>query len=268
MAGEQPQYGGVGQQPQSGGVGQQPQQQPGSTIPAVQPPTPSQRQGWQAQGVQFAGARGSAGGQAGFAGGQAAPTHLGGGRFGSGQQLGGQPGPTQFGTAATTGQAPTVFEDSLSNTQRWALYDLHKVAQQGRWCAGQCLAEGPQMAGTARLVGDLADLAELNERLISRQSPHAPTMVQAFVQAAQSATQQLAGHHEGHVQGTVRTVQRAIDSVGRALQETGPQAQPGAMMQPGRTMQQWAAGPHGAGQQWAAEAPQTGLGAPTLPLPP
>lgn len=207
---------------------QQPQSGAG-VEPTVQQPMPSHRQGRQVQGVQYAGS--------GYPG----------------------PGPT----------GPTQFEDPLPNPVRWALYDLHKVAQQGRWCATQCRQEGPEMTEIARVVEELAELAELNERLIARESPHGPTMARAFVDAAGTATGQLASHPSGHVQGTRRVLERAIDSTTRALEtvEGGGPGTPTAggtpgFARPGRM------GTAGTGQSRWLEAPETGLGAPTLPPPP
>lgn len=114
------------------------------------------------------------------------------------------------------------FHAQLPTEFRTALEDLSKVSQIAEWCTDQCIQDG--MADCARACKDLADLAELNERLIARDSITGPEVATAYLQVAQQLLPTLQQYQESpHVSETLSTVTRSLDSFEHLLSSIGQQ---------------------------------------------
>jgi hypothetical protein len=116
------------------------------------------------------------------------------------------------------------FHATLPTEFRTALEDFAKVTQIAEWCADKCIEEGPQMAECARACEDLADLAELNEKLIARDSIFGPQVAEAYLQVTQQALPILQQFEQSpHVGETLSAVTRSIDSIEYLLSTIGYQ---------------------------------------------
>lgn len=157
----------------------------------------------------------------------------------TGQQFGGQQSMGQQGmgqpmsqgmsqpTGQQTGQQGS-FHAQLPPEFRNALEDFGKVTAIAEWCADQCIESGPQMAECARACEDLADLADLNEKLIARDSMFGPQVAKAYIEVAQQALPILQQHQQmNHVNETLSTVERSLDSIHQLLSTIGQQSQMG-----------------------------------------
>lgn len=158
-------------------------------------------------------------------------------QMGQGQTTGQQPTGQTMGQQPTQGMGQSMggqFQATLPTEFRTALEDFAKVTQIAEWCADRCIEEGPQMAECARACEDLADLAELNEKMIARDSPFGPELAETFIRVATEGLPELRHHQQRHphVAETVATIDRAINSCS-ALLESGGQA--GPMQQRGGT---------------------------------
>lgn len=130
-----------------------------------------------------------------------------------GQQTGQRMGQQQVG-GGFHAQLPTEF--------RAALEDLAKVSQIAEWCTDQCIQDG--MTDCARACKDLADLAELNERLIARDSVTGPQVADAYLQVTQQLLPTLQQYQQSpHVSETLSTVTRSVDSFEHLLSTIGQQ---------------------------------------------
>jgi hypothetical protein len=136
-------------------------------------------------------------------------------QYGQSQQIMGQQ-PTQI-----TGQQAPVggrsLEDSISDEMRIALHDFVQAANVTEWCADQCIDEGPQMAECIRLCRDVADLASLNVKLLSRDSIFGPEAAEVFALAAQECAQECARHSHKHCQECAEVLERASRSTRKML---------------------------------------------------
>lgn len=168
-------------------------------------------------------------------------------------QPGGQTGTgTQMGSASTGSAHQTThqkvghqFESELTPELNEALEAFDRVVEIASWCADKCIETGPQMAECARLCDDLAELAELNEKLISRDSINGPEVAEAFLRIAQQGLPILQKYQMPHVQETLQAITSAIDSTEKLLNSIGGKQQMGGQ----QGFQEMAQQPQG-GQQF------------------
>lgn len=148
------------------------------------------------------------------------------------------------------GQQGGQFHATLPPEFRNALEDFAKVTQIAEWCADRCIEHGQQMADCARACEDLADLAELNEKLIARDSIFGPQVAEAYMQVAQQALPTLQQFEQSpHVSETLSAVTRSLDSINQLFSSIGYQQTSqmgGGMTQQPQGMSQ---GTQGMGQQ-------------------
>ncbi|WP_254762459.1 hypothetical protein [Natrinema marinum] len=192
-------------QPQQGQpteqYGQQPTQSMGGQRPVSggQQPIPSGQQ--RTQGI---------GGQ------QMRPQGTAGGRGPGGQQM----------------QHRQSFEGHLTNELRIALEDFTELSNVADWCATECASEGRQLATCARICHDIAELADLNESLIARDSMFGPEVADAFVRVATEGLAELQQYQQHpHIAETISVIDRTIDSCSIVLGMVDGQAAGG--QQPG-----------------------------------
>jgi hypothetical protein len=113
------------------------------------------------------------------------------------------------------------FEYDLTGELRTALEDFEKVADVTRWCIDQMIEEGPQMATCIRICQDIGDLAELNDRLIARDSIYGLEAAMLFASVAEDGLQEIQRHQNPHCQETVSVINRALDSTYQLLETFG-----------------------------------------------
>ncbi|WP_198662097.1 hypothetical protein [Halorussus litoreus] len=166
----------------------------------------------------------------------------------SGQQMGGQTGASHQTTHQQVGQQ---FESELTPELNQALEAFDRVVEISSWCADKCIESGPQMAECARLCLDLAEVAELNEKLIARDSINGPEVAETFLIVAQQGLPVLEQHQQSpHVQETLESVYQAIESTNRLLNSIGGQ-------QGFQEMAQQMQGQQPQGQQFQGQQPQS-----------
>jgi hypothetical protein len=137
-----------------------------------------------------------------------------------GQQMGGQ----QTGTShqMTHQKVGHQFESELTPELNEALEAFDRVVEISSWCADKCIEMGPEMAECARLCDDLSELAELNEKLIARDSINGPEIAEAFLRVAQQGMPILQQYQQTpHVQETLQAVDQAINSTNKLLSSIG-----------------------------------------------
>ncbi|WP_202935182.1 hypothetical protein [Halorussus amylolyticus] len=151
---------------------------------------------------------------------------------GQGQQFGGQmksqQGGVQTGSAhqTTHQKVGQQFESELTPELNESLEAFDRVVEIASWCADKCIESGPQMAECARLCDDLAELAELNEKLIARDSINGPEVAETFLRVAQHGLPILQQHQQSpHVQETLQAVTYAVDSTNKLLSSISGQQQ-------------------------------------------
>lgn len=156
------------------------------------------------------------------------------GMQGGGQQMGGQ---QMGGQQGMQGGAPS-FEDHLTNELRILLEDFSEVTHVAEWCATECAYAGPELATSARICEDIAEVAELNEKLIARDSPFGPLVAQTFVRVANQGLPELRRYGQQHPQiaETVATIERTINSCTALLDSGGQQGMQGGQRMGGRQM--------------------------------
>lgn len=125
---------------------------------------------------------------------------------------------TQAQLVQQTGQD---FEYDLTGELRTALEDFEKVADVTRWCIDQMIEEGPQMATCIRICQDIGDLAELNDRLIARDSIYGLEAAMLFASVAEDGLQEIQRHQNPHCQETAAVINRALDSTYQLLETFG-----------------------------------------------
>lgn len=104
------------------------------------------------------------------------------------------------------------FESGLTSDMRLALHDFVKAATVSEWCADLCLDHGQEMSECVRLCEDVADLATLNVKFISRDSPFGIEIAKTFAYAAEEAAEECSRHPHDHCQEAARVLDRAVDS--------------------------------------------------------
>jgi len=138
-----------------------------------------------------------------------------------GQQMRGQPGTSHQSTHQQVGQQ---FESELTPELNQALEAFDRVVEISSWCADKCIETGPEMAECARLCNDLADIAELNEKLIARDSINGPEVAETFLRVAQQGMPILQQYQQTpHVQETLQAVEQATETTNRLLSSIGGQ---------------------------------------------
>lgn len=190
---EQPQFGGSTRQPDTG-------------TPGTEGSMPGHQQG----AGQMGGS--SMGGES--RGEQRGAQQLGGGP--TTRQQGGSMGGQRTGSRGMQGggreQRPHSFEDHLT-TELWiALEDFAELSHITAWCAKECAAAG--IGPCARICQDIAEIAELNEMLISRDSMFGPEAARMFVRVAREALPQLQRYQQQHphILETVAAIDRTMES--------------------------------------------------------
>jgi hypothetical protein len=137
-----------------------------------------------------------------------------GGQFGQQQQGG------QFGQ-----QIRQRYEESVPSEVRLAVDDLEKVSTTAEWAKTKATERG--LARVATVCDDIQDLAELQKKLIIRQSPVSHTIGQCSVQAIQEGLQELQQHmSEPEVQATIENAKQSLGTIQKglsALQTLGTQ---------------------------------------------
>ena len=138
----------------------------------------------------------------------------------AGQTSGGQMG--QQGThAQLIPQTGRSFDGDLTGELHAALEDFEKVADVTRWCIDNMIDEGPHMSTCIRVCQDVGDLAELNDRLIARDSIYGLEAAMLFASVAGDALQEIERHQNPHCQETAATIRRALDSTYNLLEAFG-----------------------------------------------
>jgi hypothetical protein len=147
--------------------------------------------------------------------------------IGQSQGVGGQTG-TQFGSQTGTPHKTThqqvgkQFESELTPELNTALESFDRVVEIASWCADKCIEMGPEMAECARLCDDLAELAELNEKLIARDSINGPEVAEAYLRVAQQGIPILQQYSQSpHVQETLQAVDLSINATNQLLTSIG-----------------------------------------------
>ena len=204
---------------------QQPQQGRSMDQYGQQPAQSTGGRGMTGQGTQQMGAQQPmAGGQQGMTGGQGMGGQQTGGQGMSGQQMSGQQmggqgmGGQQMGGQG--GQGRQSFEDHLTNELRIALEDFTELAHIADWCSKVCATEG--LSTTAQITHDIAELAELNEKLIARDSMFGPEVADTFIRVATESLPELQQYQQHpHIAETMSAINRTIDSCSTVLNMVG-----------------------------------------------
>jgi hypothetical protein len=147
----------------------------------------------------------------------------------SGSQMGTQLG-SQTGTShqTTHQQVGHQFESELTPELNEALEAFDRVVEIASWCADKCIEMGPEMVECARLCDDLSELAELNEKLIARDSINGPEVAEAYLRVAQQGIPILRQFQQSpHVQETLQAVDQSINATNKLLTSIGGQYQQG-----------------------------------------
>lgn len=190
---------------------QQPQQgQPMDRYGQQPQPTEGQgMQGTQQRGGQQMGPQGTTGGQG-----------MG------GQQMSGQgTGTQQMGGHGMQGRQS--FEDHLTNELRIALEDFTELSHIADWCSKVCATEGLSMP--AQITHDIAELAELNAKLIARDSMFGPEIADAFIRVGTESLRELQQYQQHpHITETMSAIDRTIDSCSTLLEMGGGGQQTGS----------------------------------------
>lgn len=136
------------------------------------------------------------------------------------------------------------FEDHFTNELRIALEDFTEVSHVAGWCAKECAGMGPQMRTCARVCQDIAEIAELNEKMIARDSMFGQELAETFIRVATEGLPEIRQYSQHHPQiaETVATIERTMNSCETVLGMLGQQGQRGTMNQQDQMGQQ---GQHG-----------------------
>ncbi|WP_266078259.1 hypothetical protein [Haladaptatus caseinilyticus] len=142
------------------------------------------------------------------------------GQFGGmGQQFGGQ-------QASQQGkQQVTSYDELLPNDMRTALHDFSHLKKSCEWAAEQVHGQMPGETEIPRTLEDLAEIAELNEKLIVRDSRHGPEVAETFLKVARQDVQQLQqmAQQQPVLVTVVSDLQRTINSTTQMLGSLGQQ---------------------------------------------
>ena len=135
---------------------------------------------------------------------------------------GGQMGQGQMGQQADLlQQTGRNFESDLTGELRTALKDFEEVTDVTEWCVDQMIEQGSNMATCIRVCQDIGELADLNARLIARDSVYGLEAAMLFASVAEDGLQEIQRHQNPHCQETAAVVNRAIDSTYRLLESFG-----------------------------------------------
>ncbi|WP_408960045.1 hypothetical protein [Natrinema sp. 74] len=155
------------------------------------------------------------GGQEPMAGNQQPMT---GGQQGT-QGMGGQQMRTQ-GMGGQRMQGRQSFEDHLTNELRIALEDFTELSHIADWCAKECAMEG--LSTSAQITHDIAELAELNARLIARDSMFGPEVADVFIRVGTEGLRELQQYQQHpHITETMSAIDRTLDSCSTVLEMVG-----------------------------------------------
>ncbi|GAB3678063.1 hypothetical protein [Halopiger thermotolerans] len=127
------------------------------------------------------------------------------------------------------------FEDHLTNELRIALEDFTELSHVAGWCAKECAGMGPHMQTCARVCHDIAEIAELNEKMIARDSMFGPELAETFLRVATEGLPEIRQHgqHSPLIAETVATIERTMNSCETVLGMVGQQGGAGEMGQHG-----------------------------------
>ncbi|RKD93960.1 hypothetical protein [Halopiger aswanensis] len=136
------------------------------------------------------------------------------------------------------------FEDHLTNELRIALEDFTELSHVAGWCAKECAGMGPQMQTCARICQDIAEIAELNEKMLARDSMFGPELAETFIRVATEGLPEIRQYSQqhSHIAETVATIERTMNSCETVLRIVGQQGQLEPMTRQERMGQQ---GQHG-----------------------
>ncbi|MXV60917.1 hypothetical protein GS429_02275 [Natronorubrum sp. JWXQ-INN-674] len=118
---------------------------------------------------------------------------------------------------------PHSFEDHMTDELRIALEDFSELSHVTAWCAKECASGGPELGRCARICQDLAEIAALNEMLITRDSMFGPEVADMFMRVASEGLPELRQHQQRHphILETVATIERTMNSCEAVLQQVG-----------------------------------------------
>jgi len=109
------------------------------------------------------------------------------------------------------------LDQALTDEMRVALHDFVQSANVCEWCAERCADHGPEMSECLRLCRDVADLASLNVKLLTRDSVFGPEAAEVFITAADACARECATHQHSHCQECSEVLFRAVESVQKML---------------------------------------------------
>jgi len=186
-------------------------------------------------------------------------------------QMGQQPTGQSQGIQNQTGASHQIthqkvgqqFESEITPELNEALESFDRVVEITSWCADKCIESGPQMAECARLCDDLSELAELNEKLIARDSINGPEVAETFLRVARQGMPILQQHQQSpHVQEALQAVNFAVDSTEKLLNSIGGAQQVGGQQgfQEVAQGQQMGQQPQPQGQQMGQQPQPQGQG--------
>lgn len=143
------------------------------------------------------------------------------------------------------------FEQSVPSEIRMTVERLEKVSTVAEWAKTQATQRG--LHEVARASDDIIDLAEVQKKLVLRQSPIAASIGQCVVQGFQQHFQELQQYVQDptvqaelqEAQQTVQTLQGSLQQ----LQQIGQQSQQGGMQGQQGGMQSQRGGQSRMGQQ-------------------
>jgi hypothetical protein len=123
----------------------------------------------------------------------------------------------------------TEFDDELTDEMRVALHDFSKVAKAAEWAKDRSIDAGPATSQVVRVLQDVADLADMNEKLITRDSVNGPIVAEMYFEVATRAIDQLKqfGNGAPHLEQTAALIERSIESVDKLLATVGYQSPTG-----------------------------------------
>lgn len=106
---------------------------------------------------------------------------------------------------------------------RTALHDFSRLKKSCEWAAEQVHGQVLGETEIPRTLEDLAEIANLNEKLIVRDSRHDPYLAQTFVEVAQDDIQQLqeAAQQQPMLTPVISNLQRAVNSTTQMLGSIG-----------------------------------------------
>lgn len=134
---------------------------------------------------------------------------------------------------------PHSFDDHMTDELRIVLEDFSELSHVAAWCATACASGGPELGTCARICQDLAEVADLNEMLIARNSMFGPEVAEMFLRVAAEGLPELRRFQQRHphVIETIATIERTMNSCETVLQQVGEGTQMGGNQQSMQSMQ-------------------------------